>query len=103
MVNLTVLVVVSAATVFAVVAVIEAASTAECIRETHRCVHNTECCSGCCVEEKCVAFADSCSKGQNPCSVHSCPSGKVCYLQQVQCVQAPCPPVPACKSEDYDY
>ncbi|KAJ4430994.1 hypothetical protein ANN_19587 [Periplaneta americana] len=36
MVNLTVLVVVSAATVFAVVAVIEAASTAECIRETHR-------------------------------------------------------------------
>lgn len=47
--------------------------------------------------------SDDCNAAQSPCSVHECPPGKQCYLQQVQCVAAPCLPVPACKDQDYDY
>jgi hypothetical protein len=47
--------------------------------------------------------SDDCNAAHSPCSVHECPPGKQCYLQQVQCVAAPCLPVPACKDEDYDY
>jgi len=112
-----------------------------------QCVHKSECCSGCCVEEKCksckyrifscsywmlwelityylkvekkpsisttwlpklstrlcLPVADNCNAAHSPCAVHDCPPGKVCYLQQVQCIAAPCHPVPACKDQDYDY
>ena len=110
-----------------------------------QCVHKSECCSGCCVEDKCKSckyyiffcryqmwrelvtynlkmatkpvytsrlhklstllcfpVADNCNAAHSPCAVHACPPGKVCYLQQVQCIAAPCPPVPACKDQDYN-
>ncbi|KDR10414.1 uncharacterized protein LOC110837993 [Zootermopsis nevadensis] len=98
----TVLLVASTAVMLVTLLTVDAASTAECIKDTYRCVHKTECCSGCCVEEKCVPFADDCNAAQSPCAVHSCPPGKTCYLQQVQCIAAPCLPVPACKDQDYD-
>ena len=50
----------------------------------------------------CLSVADNCNAAHSPCAVHDCPPGKVCYLQQVQCIAAPCPPVPACKDQDYD-
>ncbi|XP_023725099.1 uncharacterized protein LOC111874108 [Cryptotermes secundus] len=82
--------------------IVDTASPAECIKDSHTCIHKSECCSGCCVEEKCAPFSDDCNAAHSPCSVHECPPGKQCYLQQVQCVAAPCLPVPACKDQDYD-
>uniref|UniRef100_A0A915E7E6 TIL domain-containing protein n=1 Tax=Ditylenchus dipsaci TaxID=166011 RepID=A0A915E7E6_9BILA len=32
----------------------------------------------------------------NPCAAYDCPEGKHCEPQVVQCVQAPCPPLPNC-------
>ncbi|PSN37527.1 hypothetical protein C0J52_14907 [Blattella germanica] len=96
------LVIFAVAVCLTVMTLTDAASNTECIKVSHTCIHKDECCTGCCVEGKCVEFSDSCNVAQSPCAVHSCPSGKKCYLQQVQCIQAPCPPVPACKDEDYD-
>ncbi|KAJ9593609.1 hypothetical protein L9F63_014848 [Diploptera punctata] len=88
--------------VLATLVLSDAAATVECIKDSHNCLRNSECCSGCCVEDKCVKYSDSCVQAQSPCAVHACPPGKKCYLQTVQCIQAACPPIPACKDEDYD-
>jgi hypothetical protein len=32
----------------------------------------------------------------DPCANRACPDGEHCELQDVQCIQAPCDPVPAC-------
>ncbi|XP_047116870.1 uncharacterized protein LOC124797851 [Schistocerca piceifrons] len=74
-----------------------------CIKDDHMCVRDAECCNGCCLEGKCVKYADRCSPAANACSVHECPPGRECYLQQVQCATADCPPIPACRDPDYDY
>ncbi|XP_068083882.1 uncharacterized protein [Anabrus simplex] len=78
------------------------AAPPECIKDEKACVRSSECCGGCCQDGKCLPYADSCSKEDNPCSLHQCPEDQTCYLHQVQCVQAPCPPVPACRSSDYE-
>lgn len=79
-----------------------------------QCIRSTECCTGCCHDGKCVNFSESClsdfaalgvGKG-GLCALLDppCPSGQVCELQQVQCVQSPCPPIPSCVPSDYrDY
>lgn len=92
-----------AAVVLTTLILVDADSTTECLKDNHECVHKSECCSGCCVEEKCKSFADNCNAALSPCAVHACPPGKVCYLQQVQCIAAPCHAVPACRDQDYDY
>nr|CAD7260377.1 unnamed protein product [Timema shepardi] len=46
--------------------------------------------------------SDSCNVATNPCAVYQCPPNKVCYLNPVQCVSSNCPPLPACKDQDYD-
>lgn len=98
----TVIFMAGAAVMLTTLLLVDADSTTECLKDNHDCVHKSECCSGCCVEEKCKSFADNCNAAHSPCAVHACPPGKVCYLQQVQCIAAPCPPVPACKDQDYD-
>nr|CAD7609564.1 unnamed protein product [Timema genevievae] len=49
-----------------------------------------------------VFDSDSCNVATNPCAVYQCPPNKVCYLNPVQCVSSNCPPLPACKDQDYD-
>nr|CAD7447138.1 unnamed protein product [Timema bartmani]CAD7463138.1 unnamed protein product [Timema tahoe] len=73
-----------------------------CIKNEHACLRNSECCGGCCSKEKCVDYSDSCNVATNPCAVYQCPPNKVCYLNPVQCVSSNCPPLPACKDQDYD-
>nr|CAD7410801.1 unnamed protein product [Timema poppensis] len=46
--------------------------------------------------------SDSCNVATNPCAVYQCPPNKICYLNPVQCVSSNCPPLPACKDQDYD-
>uniref|UniRef100_A0A914R915 Uncharacterized protein n=1 Tax=Panagrolaimus davidi TaxID=227884 RepID=A0A914R915_9BILA len=44
-----------------------------------------------CVDGKCVPNSQ-----QNPCLTTLCPPNTVCKLNQVQCIRAPCPPIPEC-------
>ncbi|XP_011505057.1 PREDICTED: uncharacterized protein LOC105367903 [Ceratosolen solmsi marchali] len=85
-----------------------------CLKTNIDCIYSTECCSGCCLENKCVEYADSCQsdlaklgagKG-GPCANLDppCKASHTCVLQQPQCVRAPCKPVPTCVPPDYhDY
>lgn len=73
-----------------------------CADISNQCSRNDDCCGGCCQEGKCVPYSEQCIAASNPCSLYDCPPNKVCYLHKVQCVQAPCPSIPACKSADYD-
>jgi hypothetical protein len=34
--------------------------------------------------------------GSDPCALVSCAAGTHCVLEQVVCIQAPCPPMPTC-------
>ncbi|XP_046618630.1 uncharacterized protein LOC124304430 [Neodiprion virginianus] len=80
-----------------------------CIKNTNNCVRSAECCTGCCHNEKCVDFGDSCLSDQlsgavGPCAQLDppCPREHTCVLQPVLCVQSPCPPVASCLPPDYE-
>ncbi|XP_063220621.1 uncharacterized protein LOC134530023 [Bacillus rossius redtenbacheri] len=83
-------------------ALLALAAPQACVKNNYQCLTNSECCGGCCSQEKCVEYSDSCIVRQNPCSGHSCPGSKVCFLNPVQCAAPPCAPLPACKDPDYD-
>uniref|UniRef100_A0A1B6FWZ4 Uncharacterized protein n=2 Tax=Cuerna arida TaxID=1464854 RepID=A0A1B6FWZ4_9HEMI len=74
-----------------------------CTEYDKPCQDNGECCGGCCQNEKCVVYSDACVSATNPCYLYDCPPNKVCYLQQVECLQSPCKSIPACKANDSDY
>ncbi|XP_041375074.1 whey acidic protein-like [Gigantopelta aegis] len=38
----------------------------------------------------------------DPCATVRCGPGKVCRLQQVYCIRAPCPPIPVCRASIVD-
>ncbi|XP_024939472.1 uncharacterized protein LOC112494162 [Cephus cinctus] len=93
----------------------ESAPKTSCVKNTNACVRSAECCTGCCHEEKCVSFSESCLsdltqlgagvKG-GPCALLDppCTAGHQCVLQPVQCIQSPCPPIASCVPPDYhDY
>ncbi|GFG32154.1 hypothetical protein Cfor_06523, partial [Coptotermes formosanus] len=44
---------VACAAVMLTLLLVDADSTTECLKDNHACVHKLECCSGCCVEDKC--------------------------------------------------
>jgi hypothetical protein len=44
-----------------------------------------------CIDGKCIPNSQ-----QNPCLTTLCPPNTVCKLNQVQCIRAPCPPIPEC-------
>ncbi|XP_054278800.1 uncharacterized protein LOC128997220 [Macrosteles quadrilineatus] len=77
-----------------------------CTENEKPCKSHSECCGGCCQQDKCAPYSDSCVSASNPCNFYDCPPNKECYLQEVQCLQSPCKPIPACRSKDaadYDY
>ncbi|OXU25135.1 hypothetical protein TSAR_009548, partial [Trichomalopsis sarcophagae] len=102
------------AVIFAAIALSTAAAPKNCFKTSTDCVHSSECCSGCCIEAKCLENADACQsvltklgagKG-GPCANLDppCKPSYTCVLQQALCVQAPCKPVPTCVPPDYhDY
>ncbi|XP_058796235.1 uncharacterized protein LOC131667065 [Phymastichus coffea] len=91
--------------------VVRAAPESTCLKSNADCVRSSECCSGCCLDTKCVEYADSCQsdlaklgagKG-GPCANLDppCKPSFACVLQQATCAQAPCKPVPTCVPPDY--
>ncbi|KAK3907092.1 TxMEKL-P2 [Frankliniella fusca] len=80
-------------------------SKQRCADNNRSCYSSAECCSGCCSLGTCNPLDRCAAQTQGACAVHYCPPDKECYLQVVQCVTAPCPPLPACRpknSNDYD-
>ncbi|XP_051155752.1 uncharacterized protein LOC127278204 [Leptopilina boulardi] len=88
------------------------AATTKCIKSSKNCIRSTECCTGCCYNDKCVEKHESClidfekigaGNGALNCNPQ-CRGGETCQLQQVQCFRAPCSPISSCISDDYrDY
>ncbi|XP_014203257.1 uncharacterized protein LOC106635700 [Copidosoma floridanum] len=95
-------------------AAVDAAPKSSCLKSKLDCVHSTDCCSGCCSENKCVEYAESCQRDLaklgagkgGPCASLDppCKPSYTCVLQQALCSNSPCKPVPTCVPPDYhDY
>lgn len=81
----------------------EQGNSMHCTDNSRSCASAGECCSGCCSLGACASHDRCNAMSQGACAVHYCPPDKECYLQSVQCVTAPCPPVPACRPKNNDY
>ncbi|XP_044011134.1 uncharacterized protein LOC122854479 isoform X3 [Aphidius gifuensis] len=82
------------------VVIIQNASTQ---RTEYPCKTSCECRTNYCRGGKCIQYGqipderDENGNSQvSPCNYAKCPSGSSCYIQEVQCVKAPCPGVATC-------
>ncbi|POM78337.1 Cysteine-rich protein [Phytophthora palmivora] len=55
------------------------------------------CTKKCSKYETCQIDADGSQYCYNPCAAVLCLEGTTCHVEQVQCIQAPCPPIVTCK------